>query len=155
MIPEALEAHQATAMVAYVGALFQTCLRRFRDAALLVGADLRQWPAIERFMSTEVDLAPFSPLWERVCNRYNLDIYDPQCDLLLRSAPVEESFSRFIHWRLWPMVASENECVRNVLRAAGALPCKRDFDAVRALIVHIEGLTFKVEMKPLDPGYFE
>jgi len=155
MIPEGLEAHQATSMVAYVWALHQTCMRRFRGAAILVGADLRQWPAIENFMSTEVDLAPFSLFWGRVCEKYNHDVYDRQCDLLRRTAPAEESFSRFIHWRLWPMLASENECVRNMLRAAKALPCGREFDAVRALIVFIDGLTFEVDMKPPDPGYFE
>jgi hypothetical protein len=153
MIPEAPKAHQATSMVAYVGSLYRTCLHRFRDAALLVGADLRQWPAIDAFMSTEVDLAPFSPFWGRVCDRYNCDICDPQRDLLRRSAPVEESFSQFIHWRLWRMLASENECVRNVLRGAGVLPCNHEFDAVRALIVYIDGLTFTVDMRPLDPGY--
>jgi hypothetical protein len=154
MIPEALEVHQRTSLVAYVGSLYETCVRRFRTAALLVGADLRQWPAIDRHMSTTVNLAPFTFFWGRVCERYNREIFDPQCDLW-PPASTEEAFSQFVYWRLWPLMASENECVRNVLRVAGSLPSRSTSQAAQALSVYIDELTFHVDMQPRDPGYFE
>jgi hypothetical protein len=155
MIPDALETHQRTSLVPYISSLFTRCVARFRSAALLVGADMRQWPAIDRYMSTSVDLAPFADFWARVCNRYNRDVFGSQSDLWQKSADLETEFSQFIHWRLWPLVASENECARNVLRIAGSLPSKSQEQAARALVVYIDDLTFDVDMKPLDPGYFE
>ena len=154
MIPETLEVHQRTSLVAYVGSLYNTCVRRFRTAALLVGADLRQWPAIDRYMSTTVSLAPFSPFWGRVCERYNREIFDPQWDLW-PPATIEEAFSQFVYWRLWPLIASENECVRNVLRVAESLPSKSKTQAAHALVVYIDDLTLDVDIEPRDPGYFE
>jgi hypothetical protein len=155
MIPEALEIHERSSLVPYMSSLYDRCVSRFRNAALLVGADLRQWPAMDRYTSSSVDLAPFAVFWERVCKRYNCDVFDSQHDLLRKSADLQTAFSQFIHWRLWPLVASENECARNVLRVAESLPSKSKAQAARALVVYIDDLSFDVDMKPLDQGYFE
>jgi hypothetical protein len=105
-------------------------------------------------MSTAVHLAAFSPFWGRVCERYNREIFDPQCDLWPPLA-MEEAFSQFVYWRLWPLMASENECVRNILRVAGSLPSRSSTQAAQALVMYMDELTFNVDMQPRNPGYFE
>ena len=165
MTSDAFRVHQRTGLVSYVGALAQTCIRRFRDSALLVGADLEQWPMMKNAYSERIDLVRLAPFWTKVCDRYNREIYEPQLSLSLPSKELlrlkeekvreEDVFSRFIHWRLWPIIASENECVRNVLRAVGFLPSQSPLCAADALAYFVEEMSFHASMYRPDPGYFE
>lgn len=165
MIPLDLNTHQTASMVAYVGALAKTCVVRFRDSALLVGADLNQWPPIKEFFTRRIDLWRLVPFWTQVCFRYNRDVYDPQAAVSFAANDIknvgrevtreDEAFSRFIHWQLWPIIASENECVRNVLRSVDFLPSKNPQRAVEALVLYIDEMAFSAEIYRPDPGYFE
>lgn len=130
------------------------CLRRFTDAARLVGADLAQWPSLPSpWSDVRIDLAPLLPFWRSVCERYNRDIHDGQLDLLRDSNAPDVIFSEFIHWRLWPVVVSEHECVRNVLRAVGSLPSRDRLAASNALVAFIADLEFHAAMRPSEPSY--
>lgn len=166
MISIELQNDQSRGLVPYVGALAQTCIRRFRDSALLVGANLEQWPAIKESFSRRIDLTRLAPFWSHVCLRYNRDVYDPQqaISFVTEDDPIKfarESmredmiFSRFIYWRLWPIIASENECVRNILRSVDFLPSQDPRRAVEALTFYIDEMAFSADIYRPDPGYFE
>lgn len=153
MIPPAFLEHQRAARVAYLGSLHERCVRRFRDAALLVGAELAQWPAVQNWPEHRAELGALGPFWTRVCERYNAGVYDPRPDLLRPDDAPDDLFSRFVHWRLWPLLVSDNECTRNVLRATGSLPCRAPAAAGRALAAAMDAWLLHVEMRRPDPGY--
>lgn len=165
MISLDLNAHQTASMVAYVGALAKTCVVRFRDSALLVGADLNQWPPINEFFTRRINLGRLVPFWTQVCFRYNRDVYDPQLAISFAANDIMNDgsegiredviFTRFIYWRLWPIIASENECVRNVLRSVDFLPSQNPQRAVEALVLYIDEMAFSADIYRPDPGYFE
>jgi len=146
MISDVLIYHQRVARLSYVNSLHELCARRFRDAAMLVGADLEQWPALRRWTEHRADLTHFDAAWKQVCDRYNAELYDPQLDLFLKEPP-DEVFSRFVHWRLWPVLASDNECARNVLRVAGTLPCHNPADAGAALSLALAEWPLQMRMQ--------
>ena len=75
--------HQTASMATYVGSLSETCVRRFRESALLVGADLNQWSAIKNFFMERIYPKRLTPFWRQVCLRYNREIYNPQLALSL------------------------------------------------------------------------
>ncbi len=65
------------------------------------------------------------------------------------------NFNRFIYWRLWPIIASEKECVRNILRAIDFLPNSNQQRAADALVLYVEEMKFNIDMYNPSPGYFD
>jgi hypothetical protein len=165
MIPERLIQHQHFSFESYVGSLARTCIRRFRDAARLVEANLDHWPKLEKANSGRIYVYNLITFWERVCERYNRDVYDPQLILSLPGRELyhmaiehvteEAIFSQFVHWRLWPIIASENNCCRDVLRAIEALPTKDMKRTVSHLTDYVEDMEFSADICRPEPGYFE
>lgn len=165
MIPERLVHHQQHSFESYMAALVRTCIRRFRDAAYLVEANLDQWPKLEAANSGGIYVYYLIPFWERVCERYNRDVYDPQLKLSLPGREIyhfavehvteEAIFSQFVHWRLWPIIASENSLCRDVLRAVEALPTKNIQRAVSHLTDYVDDMAFTSEIYRPEQGYVE
>jgi hypothetical protein len=146
-----LRRFQQDAAATFLFSLHERCRRRFTNAARLVGADLAQWPSLTVIGAREpVDLSPLLPFWDTVRDRYMSEMFDSQMQLFGRAEPQCDQFSQFIHWRLWPRMASEDECVRNVLRVTGSLPSRDPQGASYALITYIAELPFHLTMQPLD-----
>jgi len=146
-----LREHQRSSAASYLFALHECCRRRFRNAALLVGADTARWPGLDGLeKNPSYDLRPLLSFWTEVVERYNAELFDPQIDLFRGPEAQLDRFSQFIHWRLWPVLAKENEVVRNVLRAAGSLPSKNRSRATSALVACITDLPFDLNCR-IDP----
>ncbi len=147
-----LRAHQQAAAIAYLTALHDRCRRRFLQAAWLVGADPAQWPHLaDAGVTTSVELGALLPFWSVLCDRYRAKLFTPQSELFGPREPQIERFSQFVHWRLWPLLASENECVRNVLRATGTLPARDRTGPAGALVIYMRELRLAADIRPPEP----
>jgi hypothetical protein len=143
-----LQEHQFVHRLNYLHYLHDDCLQKFRSAALLVGADLRQWPHIDRFYDRTVNLSPLTGFWDIVCERYNREIFDSQRDFFVDDEPII-LFSEFIYHRLWRVLVSnsESEMTRNILRAVMTIPSNDHKFAASALVHHIREMRFNVQMR--------
>jgi hypothetical protein len=140
---EALRAHQYEVAAALLSDLHRRCRLRFIAAARLVGVNLSQWPELLRHgTSTSIDLGPLLPFWDRLCARFEAELFDPQMPLLDAVQPPGRQFDDFVATHLWPAVTAWNECVRNVLRATGSLPSRDRRRAAGALVAVIDELPF-------------
>ena len=140
---EQLQEHQFASRLNYLHSLHDDCLHKFRSAAMLVGADLKQWPNIDRFYDRTVNLSPLTGFWDVVCDRYNREIFNGQRDLFVEDDPTI-LFSNFIYYRLWKALVSnrESEVTRNILRAVKTLPSHDHKLAATALTHHIREMQF-------------
>lgn len=142
-----LRAHQQAAAIPYLTALHDRCRRRFLQAARLVGADPAQWPHLAGAgVTTSIEMGPLLPFWSVLCDRYRAELFTPQSELFGPREP-HERFSQFVHWRLWPLLASENECVRNVLRATGTIPARDRTGPAGALVLYMRELTLAADSR--------
>jgi hypothetical protein len=147
-----LRAHQQAAAIAYLTALHDLCRRRFLQAARLVGADPAQWPHLaEAGVTTSVELGPLLPFWSVLSDRCRAELFTPQIELFGPREPQIERFSQFVHRCLWPLLASENECVRNVLRATGTLPARDRSGPAGALVIYMRELKLAADIRPPEP----
>lgn len=102
------------------------CVRKFRLACDLVGID---GPLLKKLNIALYDdsfaLEPLQPAWEVICTRYRQEKFDLNPNFFTDHR--EDSLNRwrqFRYWELFPALVSDNECVRNVLRATGLLPTR-------------------------------
>ena len=148
MTLERLQEHQFASRLNYLHSLHDDCLQKFRSAALLVGADLTQWPHIDKFYDRTVNLSPLTRFWDTVCERYNREIFDSQRDLFVEDEPTI-LFSKFIYHRLWRALVSnrESEVTRNILRAVMTIPSNDHKLAASALVHHIREMQFNIQMR--------
>jgi hypothetical protein len=149
-----LRRHQVDSAAAYLFPLFDRCRLHFLNAVNLIGADPAQWPGLRQPADAKVDLGPLWPFWLAVIDRYNREVFDPQTELFGEREPQVTRFSQFVHWRVWPAVTGDNECVRNVLRALRVLPSHDSQRAVDALVCFIRELPIGMRLAA-DPGHEE
>lgn len=165
MVPNKLIEYQYFSFTSHVGALAQRCIRRFRDAAVLVGVDLSQWPMIENWASHRITFYDMRSFWDVICEKYNKEIYDPQLILSFPTSEIaifpyervgeEDLFSQFVYWKLWPIIVSDNDCVRNLIRVIEYIPSKNPARAAECLVNYVEEMNFCIKMKPDTHDYFE
>lgn len=124
-------------------ALAMLCRRRFLRSADLLEMRSKVIETLRYLGYTErVDLSPLVPAWRVLCDRYLEEFYDPQRNLF--SGEISEQlvdWSRFVYHRLLPQVVRDDELVRNVLRALGALPCKSSQEAAATLCHYFREVT--------------
>lgn len=142
MTREELAVHQEHRAKAELFALYSVCRRRFLRAADLLGVTRdRLGPITTMGGSNPVDLAPLLAPWTILCRRYRDEAYEPQIDLFVQSATQPaELWGRFIHHYLFPALVRDDEVVRNVLRAVGAVPCPSPAEASHALCLYMNEL---------------
>lgn len=121
-------------------------------AARLIGADPAQWPDLVQSAEAKIDLGLLWPFWLVLVDRYNQELFDPQMQLLGEPEPQLTRFSQFIHWRVWPALTGDDECVRNVLRATRALPSRDRQRAAEALVGYAQEMPFADRARVVDPG---
>jgi hypothetical protein len=149
-----LRRHQVDSAAAYLFPLIDRCRLRVLNAVHLIGADPAQWPGLTRAADASVDFGPLWPFWLAVIDRYNREVFDPQTELFGEPEPQLTRFSQFVHWRVWPALAKDNECVRNVLRALRLLPSHDSQRAMDALVYFIGELPIGMRLAA-DPGQEE
>ena len=137
-----LQRFQFDGRVHHLFTLFGHCRRRFLRAADLVGLRSESIESLRRCGQSEsIDLAPLAPAWSVVCDRYIAEQYNPQLALLpdmIKEEP--DRWSGFVYHHLLPEVVRDDELVRNVLRALGALPCaspRKPASAVRSYFLNM------------------
>jgi len=130
--------------------LFGYCRRRFLRAADLVGLRSESIQSLRRCGQSEsIDLAPLAPAWSVLCDRYIVEQYNPQLALLSNMIEEEpDRWSRFVYHHLLPEIIRDDELVRNVLRALGALPCASPQEAASAVRSYFLNMTLPHD-KPL------
>lgn len=145
-----LQQFQFDGRVHDIGTLLWYCRRRFLRAADLVGIRSESIESLRRFGQVErTDLAPLVPAWTVICDRYVAEQYDPQLALLPDMIEEEpDRWSRFVHHHLIPEIVRDDELVRNVLRALGALPCVSPREAASAVRSYFLNMTLPHD-KPL------
>jgi hypothetical protein len=137
--------------------LLENCIMKYLLAASLVGVG---GPIIERIRNAKckgkVDLAPLLPAWELISERYRRERFDPQPGLFKEhGADVLERWAKFLHWELFPSLLSENEFVRNVLRASGLLPCHSKDGSITAICHHLTEMSLPFVPPPWDSAEME
>jgi hypothetical protein len=128
--------------------LAMSCRRRFLSAAALV--ELRG-PVVDSLrdfgVSQGLDVALLLGAWERVCERYLSERYDPQTSLFqAHDRQVERAWGVFLYQHLLPELVRNDELVRNVLRALGGLPSRAPKAAAEAVELHLAEMSL-----PLGP----
>ena len=153
MTRDELAAFQADGAKTDLFALYSLCRRRFLHAADLLELPRDRLGPIAAMSGWEtVDLAPLLPAWSILCGRYRDEGYDPQVNLFAPSASAPaEAWSRFVHHRLFPTLARDDELVRNVLRAVGAIPCRSSANAAEALCLRLTEMTLPDTPPPWAP----
>ncbi|PWC91932.1 hypothetical protein [Azospirillum sp. TSO5] len=153
MTRDELAAFQADRAKTDLFALYSLCRRRFlRAAALLELPRDRLGPIAAMGGWEPVELAPLMPAWSILCRRYREEGYDPQINLFAPSASTPaEAWSHFVHHRLFPTLAQDDELVRNVLRAVGATPCRSSANAAEALCLRLTEMTLSDTPSPWAP----
>ncbi len=88
------------------------------------------------------ELWPLHSVFELICERYIATFYSPQRELITKvgDEPDELWWQYFVHV-LVPCLMSNDDVVRNVLRAVNALPCRDPQEAARALEHHVWEMT--------------
>jgi hypothetical protein len=137
--------------------LLRDCIRRFLAAARLVELD---GPVFKTMREAEhkghVDIAPLYPAWEAICKRYLRERFDEQAGLFQdHRAESIERWGQFIYWELFPVVLLDDEFVRNVLRAAGLLPCTSKYRAAAALSNHLQEMNLPFSRPIWEPALTE
>ncbi|MCC6176201.1 MAG: hypothetical protein IT305_12920 [Chloroflexi bacterium] len=145
-----LRRYQFDGRVYHLDSLARQCGRRFLRAANLVDMRSKSIDSLRHTIAIEsIDLMPLVPAWYVICDRYLAEQYNPQLALLPDLVEDEpERWNRFVHHHLLPELVRDDELVRNVLRALGALPCKSPSDAASAVRSHFLNMTLPHD-KPL------
>ena len=153
MSREKLRKHQWDAKLFYLDALARRCRRRFIEAAVLIGADLEQWPDLGRIGGPRVncDVGHLIPFWDELCAHYVTKFEQMQTSMLNimedNAAGVltpEAIFSQWIHWQMWPRMTEDDGVVRAVLRAVRCLPSRNPERAAEYLSIYLEHLELNV-----------
>lgn len=130
--------------------LLMACRRRFLQAASLLEMPTS---GLAGLMSLGVDapvdceplLGPFAILAERYVDLF----FSPQADLLSEPGQGQgESWARYFHSVQMPLLLANDEVVRNLLRAVGALPSRQGEQAIAALGHYFAEMTLP-ETRPL------
>ena len=140
-----------------LSSLLHDCIRRFLAAGSLVGLDGPVFKSLrDARYEGNVDLTLLFPAWEVICARYRQERFDQQASLF-KDHRVEslERWGQFLHWELFPHLLRENEFVRNVLRAAGLLPCGSKDQAASALSHHLKEMSLPSGRPLWDPAEIE
>jgi hypothetical protein len=136
-------AYQHAGMREHLAEFVRLCRRRF-----LYAADLLEMngPAIETLRDfgqiRPIDVVPLFPAWRVLCDRYLVELYDPQ--LRLFGNPETDAvyaWTEFVHRRLFERLVRDDELVRNVLRGLGGLPCRSPAQAVQGVFIYLSGMT--------------
>ncbi|HEX6899318.1 MAG TPA: hypothetical protein VF789_06370 [Thermoanaerobaculia bacterium] len=144
-----LQRQETAGMLFYLAML---CRRRFLRSAYLVEMRSKVIDALRDLGQVErVDLSSLVPAWNVLCGRYLEEIYDPQGELFSAGSPQADDWSRFVYHKLLPQVVRDDELVRNVLRALGALPCNSPQEAAAVLCQYFGELTLPSERPPWAP----
>jgi hypothetical protein len=129
------------------------CRRRFLRAADLLGLKSEPIDALRQIGWAErVNMTSLLPAWNVLCEKYLRARWSDQLPLLPN--PDSEPFtqwSRFVHWQFFPTLVREDEVVRNVLRAVGALPSVDKDNAVGALRLYVSEMILPGDAPPWAP----
>lgn len=137
-----LRHEQGTHVASHLAALYQVCARRYVDAANLLEIGGPVIEGVRQSLYETTDLKPLLPLFRRVCERYNDEVYSPQTELW--GSEQNDAFmlwSRYFHHHFVPAFVSENRTVRDVLRAMRKLPCDDPLLAGEALVAEVANMT--------------
>ena len=130
--------------------LAMLCRRRFLRSADLVELRSKAIETLRTFgYETRADLSSLVPAWHVLCDRYLEELYEPQIDLFSDEISKQAvDWSRFVYYKLFSQVVRDDELVRNVLRALGALPCKSPQEAAAALCQYFREMTLPSTRAP-------
>lgn len=119
-----------------LSSLLSRCYGRYLTAADLVNLGGEVPERIRRAkVNGGTSLQPLVPAWDRICERYRNERYDPQVGLFRgHENEVLERWGQFVYGELFPALVREHEFVRNVLRAVELLPCHSPGKAAAALV---------------------
>ena len=130
---------QAETTLSDIWGMLQACLRKYSQAAGLVGFREEEVDRIRQVMlHGDVDITPLLPAWDIICDRYRRGDPD-QCDLFFekQSRLTVAEWQRFLHWSLIPKLVEENMFVLSVLRAVGLLSCESQNEAAEDVKRHV------------------
>ena len=122
--------------------LFMSCRARFLNAARLLEIRSAALEGLLDYRSKVIDLAPLLGMYNVICDRYADSFFSPQGNLFPEPADAEDAkWGRYFYQTLKPSLLGEDQFVRNVLRATGALPCREPEFAREALVQHVYEMT--------------
>ena len=126
------------------------CRARFVQSADLVGLHSPVIKALRSYgYQAGLDVSPLFPAWQKLCDRYVAERYNPQISLFGDHATEQTAaWYHFIYHELFPQLVREDEFVRNVLRALAALPCRCQTEAVVALRQYFREITMPSDSPP-------
>lgn len=105
--------------------LIHLCQQRFIRAADLVGVRSEAIEGLRHAYKSGVDVQPLIPTWNRLCQRYNVEVYDRQLHLFEdRTSQVEHEWNAFAFEWVCSHLPGNNDVCRNVLRAVKWLPAR-------------------------------
>lgn len=133
--------------------LVMTCRRKFLKAAHLLEVRNDVIDKLTSFgMDARVDVAPLSGPFHVLAERYAEQFFTSQKHLFpLPGDAEDEKWSRYFYRILVPYLVTDDETVRNVLRAVYAIASRQPAQAVAALQQHFTELTLPTSPPILFP----
>lgn len=125
-----------------LASLLRACRRRFVVAAQLLCVDSAPVRALQSSESQRTDVWALLPMHAALSERYIDAFFSPQVRLFPDpKGAADERWNRYFHHVLVPNLVREDEVVRNVLRATGALPSRSAQSAAASLIQYVTEMT--------------
>jgi hypothetical protein len=132
--------------------LYGMCRRRYLRAAQLMEIPRTRLGPIDTLGASEpVTLLPLQDSWKVVCQRYCKEAADHQLNLLDNEAGTERQWGKWVYHVFFPTILQDDEFVRNVLRAVGAIPCTDAKIAATALTAALKNMTLPAQTPPWAP----
>jgi hypothetical protein len=143
---DGLAAEQSASEKQMLFDLYGKCRRRYLRAAQLMEIPRAQLGAIDTLGASEpVTLLPLQHGWKVFCERYRKEAADYQLNLLDKEAGTERQWGKWVYNVFFPTILQDDEFVRNVLRAVGAIPCTDAKMAATALIATLTNMTLPAQ----------
>lgn len=140
---EHFEQLQAAEAPQVLGALLAECRQRYVDAARLVAVENHEVEAVrKRWHAGQANLWPLLPAYSFIAKHYIERYFTPQDLLFPTPGQAEDAkWSRYLSWRVKPLLLDDPAFVRLALQAACLLPSARDPQADGTLLLeHLRGM---------------
>jgi hypothetical protein len=118
-----------------LSSLVVRCQKKYLQAAQLLELRSRDLEALSAHgVDLPIDPGPLAQPFAVLADKYVDRFFSPQIDLLPESTPAQdEKWLRYLYGILMPHLVLDDDVVRNVLRAVGALPSRQSCEAALAL----------------------
>lgn len=132
--------------------LIRECCYRFLSAASLLEITGSIINNLQSFYCERIDCTPLNRPHKIILQRYIDEIYSPQLHLIDTAAHQEDrKWHNFYYHKIIPQVISDNQTLKNILRAVKAIPSPSPSQAIDSLCQHFSDLTLP-DAQPLWPS---